>query len=545
MAHIFISYANEDRDRAHQIAVDLEALGWTVWWDHKLQAGKTFAGVIESEIKKADCVLVLWSKASTSSRWVRDEANEGLERGVLVPVLIDPVAPPMGFRSIHAADLIGYEGDQTSPGFRQLVSDLTALVAPAAAPGPSPKPAETERGGTGVDWRKWLRRLGPAALGLVIVGAGTYAVTRYLGGIDRRTAEFESRQKAFDDVRRRAEEEAAKRQAELDAKQRSFDERTRAAEAEAARRAAEEERRHIAQAEAERARAAAEAARKADEDKQRQAPKAQPKPIAPPSPAPQAALATPAPTPAAPAARKADEDKQRQAPKPIAPPAPAPQGALATPAPAAPAEEARKAAVAEPATPKGPVAARPPLLPAPGDTWTYRYVDGFRRAEVARLTYRIDAVSETGVGELLRVSNRPDYQSHIVVAREPRFAGHPGLDYAPPDLAPYLQAFYRLDDGASLPPVKRVFSSDATIEMPMRIVGHEQVTVPAGTFDAIKVVAEGRGSTFINRTPLYSIVTIWYAPAAKRFVKFDARTYERTIPQELATFELVDFTLVR
>jgi len=204
-----------------------------------------------------------------------------------------------------------------------------------------------------------------------------------------------------------------------------------------------------------------------------------------------------------------------------------------------------KPPAAEPATPKSPVAARSPLLPSPGDTWSYRYVDGFRRAEVARLTYRVDTVSETGVGEWLRVSNRPDYQSRIVVARAPSFAGHPGLDYAPPDLAPYLQAFYRLDDGVPLPTVKRQLSSDATLEMPMRIVGREQVTVPAGTFDAIKVVAEGRGYTFINRFPIHSIVTIWYAPAVKRFVKFDARTYERNVPQELATFELVDYKLVR
>jgi hypothetical protein len=159
------------------------------------------------------------------------------------------------------------------------------------------------------------------------------------------------------------------------------------------------------------------------------------------------------------------------------------------------------------------------------------------------LTYRVDAVSEAGVGESLRVSNRPDYASHIVVAREPRFAGHAGLEYAPPDLAPYLQAFYRLDEGAPLPPVKRQLSADATIDMQLRVAGREQVTVPAGTFDAIKVVAEGRGNSFINRIPLHSIVTIWYAPAAKRFVKFDARTYERTLPQELSTFELVDYKL--
>lgn len=498
MARIFLSYASEDRDRAREIAADLEALGWAVWWDHKLQAGKTFAGVIEAEIKKSDCVLVLWSKSSITSRWVRDEANEGLERGVLVPVLIDAVEPPMGFRSIHAANLIGHHGDQTSPGFRQLVADLKALLAPAARTMPAPTPIHTDRGETGADWRTWLRRLGPAVLGIAIVAAGTVGVMRYFDDYDRRTAELESRQKAFDDARRRTEEEAARRQAELDAKQRSIDEKARAAAAEAAHRAEEDVKRRLAQAESDVARVAAEAARKADEALRRQAPKAQPKPVAPPAPAPPA-----------------------------------------------PAEAAPKPPVAEPATPKVAVAARSPLLPSPGDTWSYRYVDGFRRAEVARMTYRIDAVSETGVNELLRVSNRPDYQSRIEVAREPRFSGHPGLDYAPPDLAPYLQAFYRLDDGAPLPTVKRQLSSDATIEMPMRIVGREQVTVPAGTFDAVKVVAEGRGYTFINRIPVHSIVTIWYAPAAKRFVKVDARTYERNVPQELAVFELVDYKLAR
>jgi Skp family chaperone for outer membrane proteins len=425
-----------------------------------------------------------------------------------VPVLIDAVEPPMGFRSIHAANLIGYHGDQSAPGFRQLVADLKALLAPAARTMQAPTLIHTDRGATGADWRTWLRRLVPAALGIAIVAAGTFGAMRYFDDVDRRAAALESRQKAFDETRRRTEEEAAKRQAELDAKQRSLDEKARATAAEAARRAEEDVKRRLAQAEADVARVAAEAARKADEALRRQAPKAQPKPVAPAAPA----VAARAP---------------------------------AAPAPPAPAEAAPKPPAAEPATPKVAVAARSPLLPSPGDTWSYRYVDGFRRAEVARMTYRIDAVSETGVGELLRVSNRPDYQSRIEVAREPRFSGHPGLEYSPPDLAPYLQAFYRLDDGARLPAVKRQISSDATLEMPMRIAGREQVTVPAGTFDAIKVVAEGRGYTFINRFPVHSIVTIWYAPAAKRFVKVDARTYERNVPQELAVFELVDYKLAR
>jgi hypothetical protein len=509
LADIFLSYASQDRHRARELAVDLEKLGWVVWWDRELQAGKTFAGVIESEIKQARCVLVLWSKASVGSRWVRDEATEGLERSVLVPVLIDPVEPPMGFRSIQAADLIEYQGDQAAPGFRKLVADLSAALGQRAGQAPPP-PIEPDDGEDVVDRLKWLRRLGPAAAAVAIVALGAWGVARYVGDFERRAAELEARQKSFEETRRRADEDAARKQTELDAKQRLIDERTRAAEAERARAAEEEaDRRRVAQAEAarraedERRIAQAEAARKADEERRRAAPKAQPRPVAPPAPAPQVAVAPPA-------------------------------------VPAAPAAEAPKVAAAVPASPRP---AGSPLLPSPGDTWSYRYVDGFRRGEVARLIYRIDAVSEAGVGESLRVSNRPDYASHIVVAREPRFAGHAGLEYAPPDLAPYLQAFYRLDEGAPLPPVKRQLSADATIDMQLRVAGREQVTVPAGTFDAIKVVAEGRGNSFINRIPLHSIVTIWYAPAAKRFVKFDARTYERTLPQELSTFELVDYKL--
>jgi hypothetical protein len=192
-----------------------------------------------------------------------------------------------------------------------------------------------------------------------------------------------------------------------------------------------------------------------------------------------------------------------------------------------------------------PAGARSPLVPVPGDTWSYRYVDGFRRGEVDRLIYRVEGVGAAGIDETLRVQKRPDYSSRITVPREPRFVGHAGLEYAPPDFAPYLQAFQALEQGASLPAVKRVFTSDATIPMTVRVVGREQVTVPAGTFDAIKVVAEGRGETFINRIPMHSVVTIWYAPEARRFVKFDARTYERTLPQELATFELVEYKLAK
>jgi hypothetical protein len=35
-----------------------------------------------------------WSEASIASKWVRAEANEELEREMLVPLLLDDVRPP-------------------------------------------------------------------------------------------------------------------------------------------------------------------------------------------------------------------------------------------------------------------------------------------------------------------------------------------------------------------------------------------------------------------------------------------------------------------
>ena len=101
MADIFINYAREDKEKARMLADALEKNRWSVWWDPKIPAGKTFDEVIEKALAKAKCVIVLWSKTSANSRWVRTEASEGAERKVLVPVLLDSAALPLEFKRIQ------------------------------------------------------------------------------------------------------------------------------------------------------------------------------------------------------------------------------------------------------------------------------------------------------------------------------------------------------------------------------------------------------------------------------------------------------------
>jgi formylglycine-generating enzyme len=133
MAEIFISYAREDIGTARRLATELETRGWSVFWDRRIPAGRRFAEVIARQLEAAKCVIALWSTAANTSDWVLDEAAEALERNILAPARIEAVKPPMGFRRIHAADLIGWQGDGTHEGFRQLLDDIAQYVPPSRA----------------------------------------------------------------------------------------------------------------------------------------------------------------------------------------------------------------------------------------------------------------------------------------------------------------------------------------------------------------------------------------------------------------------------
>lgn len=110
MSRIFLSYARDDVDAAKQLAEGISEAGHDVWWDRNLHGGSRFDTEIDEALENAEAVVVLWSKASVGSAWVKDEAGEGRDSGRLVPVALDSAKPPLGFRQFQTIDLGAWNG---------------------------------------------------------------------------------------------------------------------------------------------------------------------------------------------------------------------------------------------------------------------------------------------------------------------------------------------------------------------------------------------------------------------------------------------------
>src|SRR5256885_1592744 len=64
MSDVFVSYKAEDRRRVKPLVDDLEADGYSVWWDEQISGGTAWRHEIEAELNAAKCAIVVWSKRS-------------------------------------------------------------------------------------------------------------------------------------------------------------------------------------------------------------------------------------------------------------------------------------------------------------------------------------------------------------------------------------------------------------------------------------------------------------------------------------------------
>jgi adenylate cyclase len=138
MADVFVSYARSDKARVAPLVDAILAKGWTVWWDPEITPGQEFDDRIDAEIDAAKAVVVVWTPTSVASRWVRGEAREGADRGILVPVRFDNARLPMDVRAIHTIDLDSWREDPSGPPVQEFLDALGAMIARAPAQAASP-----------------------------------------------------------------------------------------------------------------------------------------------------------------------------------------------------------------------------------------------------------------------------------------------------------------------------------------------------------------------------------------------------------------------
>jgi len=158
---IFVSYSRKDRGFVRDLVKALEQTGCKVWWDTDLTPGEAFSPVIQKALESARCVVVVWSKTSIESAWVNDEAGVGRQRKVLVPVRIEGVEPPLGFRQVHDVDFTDWRGDAAAPQVQALVGGIRKLLKDRAITEVLPPPARRTR------WPLWA-----AAVVVLAVAAG-------------------------------------------------------------------------------------------------------------------------------------------------------------------------------------------------------------------------------------------------------------------------------------------------------------------------------------------------------------------------------------
>ena len=110
-----------------------------MWWDRHIRGGAAFAKDIESQLQKADAIIVAWSSNANESDWVKDEAVFARDKGKLLPLCLADCEAPIGFRQYQSVEFAKWKGDATAEPVQNLlaaIADITGGAAPERTAAP-------------------------------------------------------------------------------------------------------------------------------------------------------------------------------------------------------------------------------------------------------------------------------------------------------------------------------------------------------------------------------------------------------------------------
>ncbi|HTG97262.1 MAG TPA: caspase family protein [Burkholderiales bacterium] len=188
------------------------------------------------------------------------------------------------------------------------------------------------------------------------------------------------------------------------------------------------------------------------------------------------------------------------------------------------------------------VAASNSKLPQPGDTWTYRLFEPKRADGPKQRQYVVTVAAASSSSVLDKSSLEQDSSgewahtvgSYLVAQGKSLFA-------------PYLSQLSELRVPMSIGKVviaDPACAGSYQCQASARVVGRETLRTPAGSFDTIRVEVEHNwqpasvSGGFVAQLNGGRKLTVWYAPAVKRAVKFSSRPTFGSLPPIDTYFDL-------
>ena len=134
---VFISYKREERNLADRVQNALNDAGFVVGTDADIEPSMDFVDAIQAMVDTAKATIVLWTKASTQSEWVKVEARRALKLHRMTPpktifkgVLLEDVDLPMDFETVNMLNFA--ETGLNEHAVQAIVADIKKDLAPTA-----------------------------------------------------------------------------------------------------------------------------------------------------------------------------------------------------------------------------------------------------------------------------------------------------------------------------------------------------------------------------------------------------------------------------
>jgi hypothetical protein len=171
--------------------------------------------------------------------------------------------------------------------------------------------------------------------------------------------------------------------------------------------------------------------------------------------------------------------------------------------------------------------------PAVGDTYVYRYADGYGHKPPGQVIYRVEAVdNDRAVVAVAPDLRREGVARTEVYARDGNWLRHPIISHDQPVDYEFATAYpayaFPLAPGKSWSlRVRATGTEPRSVRVDGKVLGAERIRVPAGEFDTIKIRRTVYAGDTDYRTETRISEIDWFAPSLGRPVRTERQAQWR------------------